>query len=41
MNAAFQDLEYLYLVLEYMPGGDLRRFIRKNKAVTEVQSSIL
>ena len=40
MKAAFQDQENLYLVLELMPGGDLRRYLKRAKAVTEEQASI-
>lgn len=40
MEAAFQDKNKLYLVLDLMPGGNLRSFLRANKAITEMQSSI-
>lgn len=41
MNAAFQDKEYLYLVLDLMPGGDLRNYIRNVKALTEEQAKFV
>mmetsp|Transcript_63239 Transcript_63239/g.72502 ORF Transcript_63239/g.72502 Transcript_63239/m.72502 type:complete len:361 (-) Transcript_63239:16-1098(-) len=38
MHYAFQDREYLYLVLDYMPGGDLRYLMTKIKQFTEEQA---
>ncbi len=40
MCAAFQDLENLYLVLELMPGGDLRSYAKRVKSFTEQQASM-
>jgi serine/threonine protein kinase len=39
MAYAFQDTENLYLVLEYMPGGDLRYYINRRKTLTEDETS--
>ena len=35
MHIAFQDRENLFLVLDYMPGGDLRYHIGRMKKFTE------
>ncbi len=40
MCAAFQDRENLHLVLDFMPGGDLRAFSRHAKSISEEQASI-
>lgn len=41
MHYAFQDFENLYLVLDYLYGGDLRYHISKQKKFTEEQTSKL
>jgi len=41
MEAAFQDVEHLYLVLELMPGGDLRSYLQHSKMLAEEQASTL
>lgn len=38
MQYAYQDREKLYLVMDLMPGGDLRYHIGKQKRFTEVQT---
>ena len=35
MNHAFQDREKLYLVMDYLKGGDLRFHISRNHKFTE------
>ena len=35
LKASFQDDEYLYLVMEYLPGGDLMNLIIKKDILTE------
>jgi serine/threonine protein kinase len=40
MYYAFQDRENLYLVMDYLSGGDLRYHICKNRRFTEEQTSI-
>lgn len=35
MVQAFQDRETLFLVMDYLPGGDLRHHIAKKKKFTE------
>jgi len=40
MQYAFQDYENLYLVLDFLNGGDLRYHISKHKKFTEEQTSI-
>ena len=37
LNFSFQDKEYLYLVLDYLPGGDLRYYINKGIIFSETQ----
>ena len=37
LNYSFQDKEHLYLVLDYLPGGDLRFHMYKNKFFSEIQ----
>ena len=39
MHYAFQDRENLYLVMDYLSGGDLRHHMNKSKRFTEEQSS--
>ena len=39
MIHAFQDRENLYLVMELMPGGDLRYHISKKRRFSEEQTS--
>lgn len=39
MHYAFQDFENLYLVLDFLNGGDLRYHISKQKKFTEEQTS--
>ncbi len=39
MHYAFQDKEYLYIVMDYLPGGDLRYHIGRYKKFTEQQLS--
>lgn len=39
MHYAFQDRETLYLVMDLMPGGDLRYHIGNKKRFTEIQAS--
>ena len=34
---SFQDKEYLYLILDYLPGGDLRYYINNNIIFNETQ----
>ena len=36
MRQAFQDREYLYLLMDLMPGGDLRYHICKKHQFTEL-----
>lgn len=38
---AFQDRDNLYLLLELMPGGDLRYHLAREKKFTEEQSSMI
>ena len=40
MHYAFQDRENLYIVLDYLSGGDLRYHICKQKRFKEEQASI-
>ena len=37
LNFSFQDKEYLYLVLDYLPGGDLRYYLSKKTKFNESQ----
>ena len=37
LNISFQDKEYLYLVLDYLPGGDLRYYLSRKIIFTEPQ----
>ena len=37
LNFSFQDKEYLYLVLDYLPGGDLRFYLNKGLIFSENQ----
>ncbi|RYE38915.1 MAG: hypothetical protein EOP48_26395 [Sphingobacteriales bacterium] len=39
MMHAFQDRENLYLIMELMPGGDLRYHISKKRRFSEEQTS--
>lgn len=41
MHYAFQDKEFLYLVMDYLQGGDLRYHMCRNKKFTELQASIV
>lgn len=38
MHAAFQDRENLYLVIDYMAGGDIRHHLGKQRKFSEAQS---
>ena len=37
LNFSFQDKEYLYLVLDFLPGGDLRFYLNKGIVFSEIQ----
>ena len=39
MHYAFQDKEHLYLIMDYLGGGDLRYHIIKNNRFTEDKTS--
>ena len=39
MHYSFQDYEHLYLVLDFLRGGDLRYHITRQKRFTEEQTS--
>jgi serine/threonine protein kinase len=39
MSYAFQDKENLYLVMDYMAGGDFRFHISRRRKFTEAQTS--
>ena len=41
MRYAFQDVPNLYLVMDYMPGGDLRFHLGKNKTFDEPQTKFI
>ena len=41
MHYAFQDRENLYMVLDLMPGGDLRYHIGRKKRLPEAQTSFI
>ena len=36
MQCAFQDKEHLYLVMDYLPGGDLRYHIGRTRRFNEL-----
>lgn len=40
MIAAFQDRENLYMTLDYMPGGDLRYYMKQKGNLSEEETSI-
>lgn len=40
MHFAFQDYGYLYIVMDYLSGGDLRYHINRLRKFTEEQTSI-
>jgi serum/glucocorticoid-regulated kinase 2 len=40
MHYAFQDKDNLFIVMDYLSGGDLRYHICKQKKFNEEQSSI-
>ena len=37
LNFSFQDKEYLYLILDYLPGGDLRYYMNNGMIFNESQ----
>eukprot|EP00826_Nyctotherus_ovalis_P038858 TRINITY_DN3673_c0_g2_i2.p1 TRINITY_DN3673_c0_g2~~TRINITY_DN3673_c0_g2_i2.p1 ORF type:complete len:168 (+),score=29.56 TRINITY_DN3673_c0_g2_i2:379-882(+) len=39
MVCTFQDEDYLYMVLDFMPGGDLRHYISHHKILSEAETS--
>jgi serine/threonine protein kinase len=39
MHYAFQDKEYIYLIMDYLGGGDLRYHIIKNNKFNESKTS--
>ena len=39
MVCSFQDYENLYLVMDYLTGGDLRYHISRHKRFSEIQTS--
>ena len=39
MLGAFQDQENLYLIMDYLSGGDLREFFRQHKVFDEKKVS--
>jgi serine/threonine protein kinase len=39
MHYAFQDKEYLYLILDHLGGGDLRYHLIKNQRFSEEKTS--
>lgn len=39
MHYAFQDKDHIYLVLDYLGGGDLRSHIIKNSRFSEEKTS--
>ena len=41
IHFAFQDIESLFLVSDYLEGGDLRYQLSKNKTFTETQTKFL
>lgn len=40
MHCAFQDRDSLYLLIDYLEGGDLRYYINRSYAFSEQQISI-
>jgi protein kinase A len=40
MKCSFQDRENLYLLMDYLDGGDLRYYLNRNYAFNEEQISI-
>ena len=38
MHYAFQDNDYLYIIMDLLTGGDLRYHICKHKKFTEAQT---
>ena len=41
MVQSFQDRETLYLVMDYLPGGDLRHHIAKRRRFTEEEAKFI
>ena len=41
MRCSFQDRYYIYMLFEYMPGGDLQKHLTKQGTFTEEQTSKL
>jgi serine/threonine protein kinase len=41
MHYAFQDTDNLYLVMDFMKGGDLRYHIGKRRKFTEVETKFI
>lgn len=41
MIQAFQDRETLYLVMDYLPGGDLRHHISRKKRFSESEAKFI
>ena len=39
MHYSFQDMNNIYLVMDFMAGGDLRYLLIQNKTLSEEQSS--
>lgn len=35
LHCSFQDAEYLYLVMEYLPGGDMMNLLMREEVLTE------
>lgn len=35
LYCSFQDEDYLYLVMEYLPGGDIMNFLMREDTITE------